>query len=155
MSKKSVVILVILILIVVMGFVFLKPQEQFVQEQPALDNLQNINSQITTMQIETLNEGIGEGAKVGDNIAVHYTGTLENGTKFDSSLDRNEVFEYTLGQNRVIQGWEKGLLGMKVGEKRKLVIPPELAYGPNGVPPVIPPNATLNFEIEMMSINGK
>jgi len=155
MSKKTVVILVILILIVVMGFVFLKPQEQFVQEQPALDNLQNINSQITTMQIETLNEGIGEGAKVGDNIAVHYTGTLENGTKFDSSLDRNEVFEYTLGQNRVIQGWEKGLLGMKVGEKRKLVIPPELAYGPNGVPPVIPPNATLNFEIEMMSINGK
>ena len=95
----------------------------------------------------------GEGAKAGDKVTVNYVGTLENGTKFDSSIDRGTPFVFTLGQNSVIQGWELGVLGMKVGEKRKLTIPPELAYGSQGAGGVIPPNATLNFEIDMLGIN--
>ena len=94
-------------------------------------------------------------AKAGDNIVVNYVGTLTDGTKFDSSIDRNQPFPYTLGQNQVIQGWELELLGMKTGEERKLTIPPELAYGADGRPPTIPPNATLIFDITMSSINGK
>lgn len=109
--------------------------------------------EIQGMKVEILKEGTGEEAKSGDNIVVNYVGTLLNGTKFDSSIDRNQPFPYTLGQNRVIQGWELGLLGMKVGEKRRLTIPPELAYGSEGRPPIIPQNATLVFEIDMLSIN--
>ena len=109
---------------------------------------------IQGMKIEVLQQGTGEGSKVGDNISVNYTGTLLDGTKFDSSLNPGrEPFEYTLGQNRVIQGWEIGLLNMKVGEKRKLTIPPELGYGASGAGGVIPPNATLIFEVEMLKIN--
>lgn len=110
---------------------------------------------IQGMKVDILKQGTGEGAKAGDNIVVNYVGTLTNGTKFDSSIDRNQPFPYTLGQNMVIKGWELGLLGMKVGEKRKLTIPYELAYGEAGRPPVIPPSATLIFEIDMLSINGK
>jgi len=105
------------------------------------------------MKIETLAEGSGAEAKNGDIISVHYTGTLQDGTKFDSSLDRGEPFTFTLGQGNVIQGWEMGILGMKVGEKRKLTIPPNLAYGNNAVGP-IPANSTLFFEVELLSIGA-
>ena len=105
-----------------------------------------------TVKVEILKEGTGEVSKVGDTLSVDYTGTLEDGTKFDSSIGR-APFSFTLGQNRVIQGWEQGMLGMKVGEKRKLTIPSSLGYGANGAGGIIPPNATLIFEVDLLEIN--
>lgn len=105
------------------------------------------------LKIETVQEGKGEvKTKNGDTISVHYTGKLENGTKFDSSLDRGTPFEFTIGEGMVIQGWERGLLDMKVGEKRILTIPSSMGYGAQGAGGVIPPNATLIFEVELMGI---
>ncbi len=106
----------------------------------------------TEMLMTTTREGSGEGAKDGDTLSVHYTGYLEDGTKFDSSVDRGTPFELTLGSGMVIQGWDIGLKGMKKGEMRKLVIPSKYAYGENGFPGVIPPNATLIFEVELVDI---
>ncbi len=105
------------------------------------------------MQIEDKESGNVEtaAAKVGDTVEVHYVGTLTDGTKFDSSRDRNQPFSFTLGENRVIQGWEKGILGMHVGGQRKLTIPPELGYGSRAVGP-IPANSTLVFEVELLAI---
>lgn len=104
------------------------------------------------VKIETLSPGTGDEAKSGDTLSVHYTGTLTDGKKFDSSRDRSEPFAVTLGQRRVIAGWEMGLVGMKVGEKRRLTIPPDLGYGAKGAGGVIPPNATLIFEVELLTI---
>ena len=105
------------------------------------------------LEIETIVEGSGVESKVGDSLTVHYTGMLEDGTKFDSSVDRGTPFNFILGIGQVIEGWEKGMEGMKVGEKRKLTIQPEYAYGERGFPGVIPPNATLIFEVELLEIN--
>ena len=96
--------------------------------------------------------GTGAEAKAGDHVVVHYTGWLTNGTKFDSSKDRDEPFEFPLGQHAVIAGWDEGVQGMRVGGVRKLIIPPKLGYGARGAGGVIPPNATLVFEVELLDI---
>lgn len=136
------------------------------QQQTTGSNQQTQNQETTStnfniqgMKVEILKQGTGDGAKAGDSIVVNYTGTLLDGTKFDSSVDPSfghvAPFPYTLGQNQVIQGWELGLLGMKTGEERRLTIPPELAYGAQSPSRLIPANATLVFDITMLSINGK
>jgi FKBP-type peptidyl-prolyl cis-trans isomerase FkpA len=104
------------------------------------------------MGMVTLTPGTGAMAKAGDRVSVHYVGTLTDGTKFDSSRDRDQPFQFTLGQGQVIKGWDEGVAGMKVGEKRKLTIPPPMAYGAQGRPPKIPANSTLVFEVELLSI---
>jgi len=104
------------------------------------------------MKIEDLVEGTGAEAKAGQTVSVHYVGTLTDGRKFDSSRDRGTPFKFPLGAGRVIQGWDRGVAGMKIGGQRRLTIPPELAYGARGFPPVIPANATLVFEIELLDL---
>ena len=96
--------------------------------------------------------GTGDVAVVGKNVSVHYTGWLENGKKFDSSVDRGQPFSFPLGAGRVIKGWDEGVQGMKVGGKRKLTIPSDLGYGSRGAGGVIPPNATLIFDVELLGV---
>lgn len=118
-----------------------------------MENDQKNTEEREELVIKTTQEGKGDRVvKSGDTIAVHYTGTLTDGTKFDSSVDRGEPFEFTIGTGQVIKGWDEGLLGMKVSEKRTLTIPAEKGYGATGAGGVIPPNATLLFETELISI---
>jgi FKBP-type peptidyl-prolyl cis-trans isomerase FkpA len=101
---------------------------------------------------EDLVVGTGATAASGQKVTVHYTGWLTNGTKFDSSKDRGDPFVFPLGKGQVIKGWDQGVQGMKVGGKRKLTIPPEMGYGSRGAGGVIPPNATLVFEVELLGV---
>jgi FKBP-type peptidyl-prolyl cis-trans isomerase len=102
--------------------------------------------------VEDLKLGTGAEARHGNQVTVHYVGTLTNGKKFDSSRDRGEGFPFKLGAGQVIKGWDQGVAGMKIGGLRKLTIHPDLAYGARGFPPVIPPNSTLVFEVELLEV---
>ncbi len=157
MNTKSIIVGIIivaaLIALVVWGE---KAQTPVVQENMPIETQQASSTRTMTpvqgLNVEVLQEGTGPEAQAGNTVSVHYTGTLTDGTKFDSSVDRGIPFEFQLGIGEVIAGWDAGVAGMKVGEKRKLTIAPELGYGTQGAGGVIPPNATLIFEVELLGI---
>jgi FKBP-type peptidyl-prolyl cis-trans isomerase len=117
--------------------------------EPTPMDKKTLRSGLSYMDIK---EGAGEEARSGQQVTVHYTGYLVNGKKFDSSLDRNQPFTFTLGTGQVIKGWDEGVAGMKVGGKRKLIIPSDLGYGSRGAGGVIPPNAELVFDVELLGV---
>lgn len=153
----AIVILVIgaLIYLTVRGEKTVAPASQVSQVEESMTKEENTQN-VSGVEITILKEGTGEPVVVGDVVAMNYTGTLSDGTAFDSNVDPKfnhvEPFVFRLGDKTVIEGWEIGVLGMKVGEKRKLVINPENAYGATGVGGAIPPNATLTFEIELVAV---
>lgn len=117
-----------------------------------LESTESAQTSMNELKIEDIKVGTGTEAVAGKTITVHYTGTLTDGTKFDSSVDRGEPFSFNLGAGEVIEGWDKGVAGMKIGGKRKLTIPPDLAYGERGAGASIPPNSTLVFEVELLEV---
>lgn len=165
MNKVAIGTIIVTVLLL-SGFVFLnskvQQKEQAYQNQltsltpppePVTQATANPNdAKITQMKIEDVKVGTGAEAVEGKKVSVHYTGTLTDGTKFDSSLDRNQPFEFVLGSGYVIKGWDLGIKGMKVGGKRKLTIPSDLGYGDQGYPPAIPPKAALLFEVELLKV---
>lgn len=159
--KLGYAILIIIIVAVGIYFVAKRPYTapQPTTENNSMNNEQQANAETAAPDLSgellmtVVKEGTGEGAKNGDIVSVHYVGTFMDGTKFDSSRDRGQAFQFTLGSGMVIKGWDLGVLGMKVGEVRKLTIPSQYAYGETGAGDVIPPNATLQFEVELLAIN--
>lgn len=153
MTKESLTSVLVLIAIVVAGyFVY----ANYATESEPTEALQEVTeletSSMNELIIETLVSGNGEEAVAGRTVVVHYTGTLTTGEKFDSSVDRGQPFSFLLGAGQVIAGWDQGVAGMKVGEKRRLTIPANLAYGDRGAGGVIPPGATLIFEVELLDV---
>lgn len=154
MNKNIIIILTALVVIGIVALFIYNKNENLQSESDKINNLENMTKFTKNgVQVEILKEGMGAVAKNGDTVSVHYVGVLENGAKFDSSIDRGTPFEFNLGARQVIPGWEIGVEGMRVGEKRKLIIPSELAYGERGAGNAIPPNATLIFEVDLLGIN--
>ncbi len=165
MNRKSMniaillVIIVIAIVVVLMFFGLGRFMPQASQSglegpvDPILEELRTTGT-VADLRIEDIAVGTGEAVKAGDKVSVHYTGVLTDGTVFDSSRERGTPFPFTIGAGQVIQGWERGFIGMQVGGRRLLVIPPSLGYGATGFGSVIPPNATLIFDVELVSIEN-
>ena len=152
-QRIAIVVVAFLVIAAVVYFAFLRNTPS--SSSPTISPSTSSQGMITTasgLKYEDLAVGAGAEAQTGDDVSVHYTGWLEDGTKFDSSLDRGVPFEFTLGRGMVIKGWDEGVAGMKVGGKRRLIIPPDLGYGASGAGGVIPPNATLIFEVELLGI---
>jgi len=152
MSTNKTILIVVLVLIIGGGLIYYfgsRPKEALKETKKEQKNL--ITEQ-PGLKIETLQEGTGKQIQNGETAVVHYTGKLEDGTVFDSSLTKGTPFSFVLGAGQVIKGWDLGVLGMKVGEKRKLTIASDLAYGDAGAGGVIPPKATLIFEVELLEI---
>lgn len=157
MSKKAFWIAV-LFLIIFAVYVFTGSDKKIEQdsikpkEEPSKTMDTNSATDSGKLIIEDIKVGDGTEAKSGDTVVMNYSGTLTDGTKFDSSYDRNEPFTTKIGVGQVIKGWDQGVPGMKIGGKRKLTIPPDLGYGSQGAGSVIPPNATLVFEVELLEV---
>ncbi|KKR77052.1 MAG: Peptidyl-prolyl cis-trans isomerase [Candidatus Levybacteria bacterium GW2011_GWA2_40_8] len=156
MNQRVIFSLLAIIILLVLGFVILRERQS---PAPSTEefNFQPITPTQppgTTLKIEDLRIGTGSAVKEGDIVVINYEGRLSSGQVFDSSYARNAPFETEIGVGRVIEGWDKGLLGMKIGGKRKLTIPPNLGYGSRGVPNVIPPNSTLIFEVELLDVKS-
>lgn len=148
MNKIALIGIIVLIIIILITVIMISPNKETTSGEDDLDSFD-----IEGVRIDVLKKGAGIEAKRMDMVTVHYTGWLESGEKFDSSLDRGEPFSFILGAGQVISGWDIGVIGMKVGEKRRLTIPSDLAYGDTGIPGgPIPPKATLIFEVELLQI---
>ena len=141
MTKNVVIIVALIGVVALIGYI-------------AYINIRSGKEVTTASGLKYIDEVVGRGDKPqpGKSVTVHYTGTLQDGTKFDSSVDRGQPFTFMIGVGQVIKGWDEGVMSMKVGGKRKLIIPPDLGYGATGSPPTIPPNATLLFDVELLGV---
>ena len=155
MDNNKIIAWAVIVVLMIMGvFIFYDKNKNAKPQSDETINIKLNNPKMNKqgVQIEILNEGTGAVVKKGDTVSVHYVGVLENGTKFDSSVDRGTPFEFNLGAGQVIPGGDIGVEGMKIGEARKLTIPSELAYGSRGAGNTIPPNAVLIFKVELLGI---
>lgn len=155
MSKKAIYIAVGLLVLIIWYFLLTSGgsnNQEVRQETKQQTQKTNMATDSAQLKIEDIKIGEGKEVTAGDTVVMHYSGTLTDGTKFDSSYDRGQPFETRIGVGQVIQGWDMGVPGMKVGGKRKLTIPSALGYGESGAGAVIPPNATLIFEVELLEI---
>ena len=165
---KNIISTIIILVVIIAGFYFLSQLTgedeiegvsfetngaQNQETEATIDSSQQKFKEITELSAEIMRQGDGQEAKPGDKVTVHYIGVLEDGTKFDSSLDRGQPFTFDLGAGQVIRGWDLGVAGMKIGEVRRIYIPSEFGYGETGTPGgPIPPNANLIFEVELLGV---
>ena len=154
MTNKQILITALIVFVALFGMLYLRSKNT--ESQQVNNNVPNIVKEtamdVSELKIEDILVGTGQEAKSGDTVVMHYTGTLLDGTKFDSSVDRGTPFETQIGVGQVIQGWDQGVPGMKVGGKRKLTIPSSLGYGSRGAGAAIPANAGIIFDVELVAI---
>ena len=151
-NQRILILAILLILVTAIAYLVFASNKTTTELEEGMAIEEGMTTTASGLQYKDLVVGEGQEATAGKTVQVHYTGWLTNGTKFDSSVDRGQPFEFPLGAGRVIQGWDEGVAGMKVGGKRKMVIPSDLGYGARGAGGVIPPNDTLVFEVELLGI---